>query len=105
MVFWWREQCHYLIDMIYPIAFIFEFFWTLFWTFELLIFVIVWTQGPFVGFMDLNLNFKSLWVVGPQCTIVELKNTMSGTFFGQQFTGWLCQIFDTRYDFDNLQIF
>lgn len=64
-----ENKAHFLIDLIYPIAFIFE----------LLVFVIVWTQGPFVGFMDLNL--KSLRVVGSQCTIVELKNTMSGTLF------------------------
>ena len=53
---------------------------------------------------------KSLCTVGPQCTIVGLSNTMSGTVVfgrgagdGQQFL-WLCCVFGTRYDFDNFQI-
>lgn len=48
---------------------------------------------------------KSLCIVRPQCTIVGLKNTVSGTvFFGQQFIWWLCCVFDIHYDFDNFQI-
>lgn len=38
--------------------------------------------GPICEFMDLNL--KATWnlhIVGPWCTIVELKNTMSGVTF------------------------